>query len=132
MSFLLLRLQKKNNNKNMEQSQDTQKNLKSYKRALYIAYGASLFALMLSFAGVSDGLYTDNIVYLFFAVAINIFKNKIVAIIIAILSAIQFIFVIISIWAGNSQAIELLISAVVFANLFTFYKLVVKLEVLKN
>jgi hypothetical protein len=40
----------------MEQTQDFQKILKSYKRAIYIAYGASLFALILAFAGVSDGL----------------------------------------------------------------------------
>ncbi|MFH1773324.1 MAG: hypothetical protein ABH818_03205 [Patescibacteria group bacterium] len=116
----------------MEQAQNVQKILKSYKKAIYIAYGASLFAFILAIAGVSDGLWTDFIVYLFFAVIINIFKNKISATIIATLSAIQFIFVIISIWAGSSQAIELLISAVVFTNLFTFYKLIAKIGSIKK
>ena len=116
----------------MEQTQDFQKILKSYKRAIYIAYGASLFTLILASAGVSDGLYTDNVVYFLFAIIIHIFKNKIAGTIVATLSAIQFIFVIISIWAGNSQGIELLISAVVFANLFTFYKLVAKVGSIKK
>lgn len=106
----------------MNQVQDNQKILKSYKRAVYISYGASLLALILAIAGVSDGLFLDFIAYLIFALIINIFKNKVAGIICVILSAIHFIFVIISILAGASWGIELLISATVFANLFTFYK----------
>lgn len=109
----------------MDQTQqDPQKILKSYKKAIYIAYGASALALILGIIGVSDGLLTDFIAYLIFAIIINIFKNKVAGIIAVILSAIQFVFVIISIMAGASWGIELLISAIVFANLFTFYKLV--------
>jgi hypothetical protein len=108
----------------MEQEKNVQKILKSYKNAIYFAYGASALALILGIAGVSEGLLTDFIAYLFFAIIINIFKNKVTALTTVILSAIQFIFVIISILAGASQGVEILFSAVVFYNLFTFYKMI--------
>ena len=108
----------------MEQEKDVQKILKSYKKAIYFAYGASALALILGIAGVSDGLLTDFIVYLFFAVIINIFKNKIVALITVILSSIQLVFILISILVEASQGVELLFGAIVFYNLFTFYKMI--------
>lgn len=116
----------------MDQTLDPKKILKSYKMAVYIAYGAALLAFILAIAGVSAGLWTDFIIYLIFAIVINIFKNRIAGIITVILSAIQLIFVLISIWAENSQAIELLISAVVFTNLFTFYKQIAKVGSIKK
>jgi len=108
----------------MEQTIDKQKILSSYKKAIYFAYGASALALILGIADVSDGLLTDFIAYLIFAIIINIFKNKVAALITAILSTIQFIFVIISVLAEASQGVEILFSAIVFYNLFTFYKMV--------
>jgi|GEM_PF-3639211 hypothetical protein len=116
----------------MDQTIDAKKIFKSYRMAIYIAYGASLFAFILAILGVSDGLWTDFVVYLFFAAIINIFKNKISGIIVIILSAIQFIMVLISVGAGNSRSIEILISAVVFANLFTFYKMIAKVGSIKK
>lgn len=116
----------------MEQEQDPQKILKSYKTALYVTYGAFIFALVLARLGVSDGLWTDFLVYLFFAIVINIFKNKIATAIIATLSAIQLVFVIISIMAGSSQAIELFISAIVLGYLLAFYKSIKKIGSIKK
>lgn len=108
----------------MDNKHDTKSVQQSYKRFLLIAYGASGLTFLLANLNLSDGLWTDFIVYLFFAVVINIFKNKLAAIIILILSAIHIIFVIISILAGTSALLELLISAIVFINIFSFYHLV--------
>ncbi len=116
----------------MKQILGGNKYLKSYRIALYATYGASLLSFILAQFRVSDGLWTDIITYLIFALAINIFKNKLAGLIVAILSAIQFIFVLISIGAGNSTLIELVISAAVFASLFSFYKLVREIGSIKK
>lgn len=116
----------------MEQTINKQKILQSYKKAIYFSYGASTLALVLGVAGVSDGLLTDFIAYLFFGIIINIFKNKIAGLVAVILSTIQFIFVIISILTGASQGVEIIFSAIVFYNLFTFYKQVKPIGTIKK